>query len=375
MAKKKSSDKNVRKILTVVVMVLVMIFVLVCYFNPTIYAGILNLLRGETEQTYDGEYLVVNTLDNAEVHFIDVGQGDSILITLPDYKNVLIDAGDKKAEYNAHIIDYLKENAHKTSGKVTIDYFILTHPDADHVGGADEIFEEFDVKKVFRPYVKYVGTSDTYTKDFNKGTYEHRTVAYSEFLTALRDEKYGANNAQCEWEFFNYQSDFSGGVIYNDVKYTYYFDFLTPTSAVESIRYKDINDYSPIIRFSYQNASVMLTGDAETEAENDFVSKYLGEEEYLDVDVLKVGHHGSSTSSTQAFLNIIQPEYAVISCGEGNKYNHPHTPTLNRLFAMDCSLYRTDLHGDIKMVIDSTGEFNFITDKVNLNPYQPVATA
>ena len=97
------------------------------------------------------------------------------------------------------------------------------------------------------------------------------------------------------------------------------------------IRYKDINDYSPIIRFSYQNASVMLTGDAETEAENDFVSKYLGEEEYLDVDVLKVGHHGSSTSSCKEFLNAVTPEICVISCGADNDYGHPHDKAVNRM--------------------------------------------
>ncbi len=372
MAKNKSKRRNLKKVLTLIVILLVIIFVLVCYFNPELYYKILNLIKGNELPTVDGEYVVVETLEDAEVHFIDVGQGDSILITLPDYKNVLIDAGDRDKEYNEHIIEYLNEHAHKKglAGNITIDYFILTHPDADHAGGADEIFEAFEVKKTFRPYVKYKGDADTYSQDFNKGSYEHHTVTYSEFLSALRDEKYSTSQLQCEWEFFNYDSDFSGGAIYNDVKYTYQFDFLTPTTSVDKIYYKDINDYSPIIKFSYQGASVLLTGDAEKDAEEDFCTQYLLGDEYLDVDVLKVGHHGSETSSTQALLDRVKPEYAVISCGEGNKYGHPHQPTLNRLFALKCTLYRTDLHGDVVMVIEDDGEFNFVTDKDNPNVWQ-----
>ena len=375
MAKSKSKNKsnglNLKKIFTLIVFILIVIFVLVCYLNPEIYYKILSLIKGDIEPPAEGEYVVVETLEDAEVHFIDVGQGDSILITLPDYKNVLIDAGDRNKSNNNHIIEYINENAHKKGlfNTVTIDYFILTHPDADHAGGADEIFEEFEVKKVFRPYVKYSGDADNYSSSFNKGFYESHTVTYSEFLSSLKNEKYGAEEKQCEWEFFNFQSDFSGGVIHNDIKYTYYFDFLSPVTAVENIRYEDVNDYSPIIKFSYQETSVMLTGDAEKDAEADFVNHYSIGDDYLDVDVLKVGHHGSTTSSTQAFLDIIKPEVAVISCGEGNDYKHPHQGPINRFFAMGCAIYRTDLHGDIVMNIDYMGKYDFITDKVNNDVY------
>ena len=375
MAKSKSKTKSnglkFKKIFTFIVLILIVIFVLVCYFNPAIYKRIITLLNGDISSPPEGEHVVVETLEDAEVHFIDVGQGDAILITLPDYKNVLIDAGDRNKDNNNHLIEYVKENAHKKGlfKTVTIDYFILTHPDADHAGGADEILEEFDVRKVFRPYVKYSGDADTYSSSFNKGSYESHTLTYSEFLSAVEDEKYGKEETQCEWEFFNFQSDFSGGVIYNDVKYSYYFDFLSPVTAVEKISYTDINDYSPIIKFSYQDTSVMLTGDAENEAEADFVKHYLAGDDYLDVDVLKVGHHGSRTSTTQAFLDLVKPEVAVISCGEGNDYKHPHQAPLNRLFALGCSLYRTDLHGDVVMNIDYTGKYGFITDKENENVY------
>ncbi len=377
MAKTKSKTKSntkskfFTKLFTFIVLLLIVIFALVCYFNPEIYNKIKSFFHKDSNSQVEGEYVVVNTLEDAKVHFIDVGQGDAILITLPDYKNVLIDAGDRNKDNNAHVIDYIKENAHKKglSKTVTIDYFILTHSDADHAGGADEVLEEFDVKKVLRPYIKYTGKADAFSSTFNKGYKECTTVTYSEFLTALQNEKYGANETQCEWEFFNFQSDFSGGVIYNDVKYSYYFDFLTPITDVEKINYKDVNDYSPIIKFSYQDTSVMLTGDAEKDAEEDFVSQYSSTDDYLDVDVLKVGHHGSSTSSSQAFLDIIKPEVAVISCGVGNSYKHPHKESMNRFFVMECSIYRTDLHGDIVMVIEETGEYTFTADKVNDNVF------
>ncbi len=371
-SKAKSKKLKFRKIFTFIVIVLIIIFVLVCYFNPEIYNKILSLINGEDmSPPAEGEYLKVETLEDCEVHFIDVGQGDSILITLPDYKNVLIDAGDKNQDNNNHVIEYINENAHKKGllNNVTIDYFILTHSDADHVGGADEIFEAFDVKKVLRPYIKYTGKENNYTSDFNKGFYECTTVTYREFLTSVNTEKYGSEQKQCEWEFFNFQSDFSGGVIYNEVKYSYYFDFLTPVTAVENIQYEDVNDYSPIIKFSYQDVSVMLTGDAEKDAEEDFVKHYKSTDDYLDVDVLKVGHHGSRTSSSQAFLDIIKPEVAVIMCGEGNSYNHPHKDSVNRFFKMQMPIYRTDLHGDVVMTIKGVDDYSFSTVKVNDNVY------
>ena len=144
-SKNKSNGLKFKKIFTLIVFILIVIFVLVCYLNPEIYYKIISLIKGDIEPPAEGEYVVVETLEDAEVHFIDVGQGDSILITLPDYKNVLIDAGDRNKSNNNHIIEYINENAHKKGlfNTVTIDYFILTHPDADHAGGADEIFEEF----------------------------------------------------------------------------------------------------------------------------------------------------------------------------------------------------------------------------------------
>ncbi len=364
-SKRKTNKSKVKKIITLIILILITIFILVCYFNPQIYNKIIELINPQTVELPDGEHLNVDTLEDVEVHFIDVGQGDCILITLPDYKNVLIDAGDRNNSNNEHIIEYVKENAHKNSynSQVVIDHFILTHPDADHIGGADEVFEAFDVKKVYRPYVLYDGDYE-FPSDFNMGVKKQGTATYKEFLLAIQNEKYGLDNRSCEWEFFNHESDFSGGAIFDDVKYTYFFDFLTPTTNLEDIVYTDVNDYSPLIRFSYQNVSVLLTGDAEEEAEEDFLQKYSNQTQYLDVDVLKVSHHGSQTSTTQEFLDLVKPEYAVISCGEGNTYYHPHAVTLNRLFNMQCNLYRTDKNGDIKMNINSLGEFDFIVDKL-----------
>ena len=106
MAKSKSKARNnnlkFKKIFTFIVLLIIVIFVLVCYFNPEIYNKILSLIKGDIEEPAEGEYVTVQTLEDAKVHFIDVGQGDAILITLPDYKNVLIDAGDRNKDNNAH---------------------------------------------------------------------------------------------------------------------------------------------------------------------------------------------------------------------------------------------------------------------------------
>ena len=117
---------------------------------------------------------------------------------------------------------------------------------------------------------------------------------------------------------------------------------------------------------------MLLTGDAEGGDEGDgediFVEQYKALSGYeLDVDVLKVGHHGSRTSTTQAFLDLVRPEYAVIQCGLGNSYKHPHQESLDRLFELGCVLYRNDLHGNVVLVINSEGEFNFNVNIPNPN--------
>ena len=157
----------------------------------------------------------------------------------------------------------------------------------------------------------------------------HTSKTFENMLRALKDKGVGANSAK-------------GGVsIIDDNGIS--FGFVSPTTDT----HKDLNDFSAVCKLVYHNASFLFTGDAESTAES-FIT------ENVDVDVLKAGHHGSSTSSSQAFLNNVTPKYAVISCGTGNSYGHPHSETLTKYNSMGIEVYRTDKSGTIIFETDGT---------------------
>lgn len=362
----KNSSPKTKTALAIIAFLIIAVFILVCYFRPDVFNKILSLFNKQEDSfisRIEGDDVYVDKLVDVEVHFIDVGQGDSIFITLPDGTNMLIDAFN-----DSDLLSYLKDGL-----KVkVIDYVIATHSDADHIGAMDKIFENFEVKKVFRPYVKY-GKDTILSSDFNKGSKEANSNAYKTFLELLNIETYvsGSEVKNCEWEFFNYESDFSKNIHYNDSVYTFTFDFLTPTTSVDNIEYSDVNSYSPIIKFSYCDTDVLFTGDAEDETLDEFLNKYVSSEdrEKLDVEVLKLGHHGSKTSTTAPFLDVIKPEYAVASCGEGNSYGHPHQEVLNLLHneTYNVALFRTDLHGNVVLKI-GTEDYTFNVENPNVLP-------
>ncbi|MBO5889298.1 MAG: MBL fold metallo-hydrolase, partial [Clostridia bacterium] len=217
MAKSKSSKKRkISKIISLFIFIIIAIFAIVCYFNPNLYNKILSMLNlGDLSLLDD-----INRSDypsNEEcymkVHFIDIGQGDSILIELPDSKVMLIDAGDNNNDNNTKLITYISERGIKQ-----IDYVVATHADADHIGGMTDIFYNFEVKKVFRPYVLYDGDDYDFEDNYNKGSkaYKQDTKTYGNFLNAILNEEYKIDGVtkECEWEFFDYTSDFGGNVIY-----------------------------------------------------------------------------------------------------------------------------------------------------------------
>ena len=260
-------------------------------------------------EQHGGRDVTPVTEGTVEVHMIDVGQGDSILIMAPA-GNMLIDAGDKSSETETAIKTYLADK-----GVSALEYVVFTHSDADHIGAADFVMENYDVENVIMP------TDDVRT-----------TAVYKEMMAAI--EKSGANviNAVSE-------STYSLGEMN--------FKVLAPNGN----GYKDVNNYSVVVRVDFGESSFLMTGDAETQSEEEILAKYKAHD--LDCDVLKVGHHGSRTSSTADMLSAVTPEIAIISCGEGNKYGHPHTEVLERLGAyVGVNLYRTDLVGDIVLVSD-----------------------
>lgn len=250
---------------------------------------------------------------NLTVHFIDVGQGDAIFIKTPKGENILIDAGNKAKGHN--VVSYLKKQK-----VTTIHVMIATHPDADHIGGLDEVLDAFSVKNIYAPKVS------------------HTTQAYKDFLSAVKREKKTIRTAKA-------------GVSL-PIDKSVQAKFIAP---VKEYSKSDLNNWSAVLSLKYNKNSFLFAGDAELKSEKDMLAKkYLSK-----VDVLKVGHHGAKESTSKEMLNIVKPTNAVISVGKGNRYKHPTTDTLNRLKAVKSKVFRTDTQGSIIATSDGkTVKFN-----------------
>ena len=240
-----------------------------------------------------------------EVHHIDVGQGESIYIELPDGSDILIDAG--KSNYGSTVVNYLKGQ----EKNIDIEYLIATHPDADHVGGMQEVFKELNIKNFIYP-------TDA----------PHDTKTWQNVLSL-------ADSEGCTIK------DSTPGTTFNIGGAT--MKFIQP-----SVDYSDNNDDSVVTYLEYKDVNFMFTGDIEADAEKDMVAKNL----VPDVDFMSVPHHGSKGSSTEAFLEKAKPEHAIVSVGANNSYGHPTADALNRYNAIRSKVYRTDQLGDIVIKTD-----------------------
>ena len=315
-----------------------------------------------------------------QVHFMDVGQGDSILILFPDGKDMLIDCANynNASAYRTETLAYMDN--YVTDGQ--LDYLMLTHCDGDHVYFMDEVLEKYDVDTVFMPNVlaEPSGTqssdrlqAEIDALDQNKvGMFtDENTVdsnAYAEFFIAALSEP------ECEI-VLNVDPDedtnsivITDGTKLSDGTYdgaTYMLTFYCPTeeyyATTDLSSAEEKNAVSPIGILEYNDVRIVLTGDSNEINEPTFVDRIGG---YIDCDVLKVGHHGSETSSTEEFLDAINCEYAVISCNaDGNTFSHPRQVTLDRLVADDMTIYRTDNNGNIVLSVDENGEMTFTTER------------
>ena len=251
------------------------------------------------------------------IHTIDVGQGDSILIQTPNYKNILIDGGDESS-HNI-VSSYLKKH-----GVKTIDYIIATHFDSDHIGGLDNIIDKFNVLNIYAP------------------NYETDTLSYKNLITSCSNKKLNLQYLSSD-DFINIEDNLNITV-------------LSPSYIQEKNNLNSI-----VFKIDYKNKSFLFTGDAESDNELDIINSY----NLNDIDFLKIGHHGSSSSTTSKFVKEIRPDVAVISCGYKNQYGHPHKSTLDTLEKNNVLTYRTDILGNI--VFYSDGETIFTAKDYNVN--------
>ncbi|WP_084043083.1 ComEC/Rec2 family competence protein [Bacillus sp. J37] len=240
-----------------------------------------------------------------KVYFINVGQGDATYIKMPGGEDVLIDGG--RQGQGDEVVAFLK------SKKVDdIEIMIATHPDADHIGGLDEVLKAYKVETIYAPKVS------------------HTTEAYKNFLKAVKNEKRTIKTAKAGVKLA------VKGVTAK---------FVGPVKDYEK---SDLNNWSAVLHITYNKNKFLFTGDAEKASEADMVKA----KQTLQADVIKVGHHGAKTSSNTDFFKVVKPKYAVISVGK-NSYGHPTKDVLNRFKGVKASVYRTDKNGNVS--ISSTG--------------------
>lgn len=243
--------------------------------------------------------------DPLVVDFLDVGQGDAILVRTP-VMTVLVDAGELGDQLVAQL---------RAAGVTHLDLVVATHPHADHIGGLDEVLAAFRVDR-------YVDNGLV-----------HGTAAYRRVMDGIRGQGIAHEPAR------------AGAII--ELSDDAWFTVLFPTGDPLVGTRSDLNSNSVVLRLDHGEVSFLLTGDAEADTEAALLALGLDP-----VDVLKVAHHGSSHSTGDLFLATVAPEYAVISSGAGNSYGHPDPETLARLGGLGAHVFRTDLSGDVRAVSD-----------------------
>lgn len=287
------------------------------------------LVAGTSEEANDRFYSVSDSVDSSddkslasqedskkessdlELYFFDVGQGDSAMVKRGNWE-MIIDGGPDRS-----ILEKLGKHLAYTDRNIEV--MVLTHAHADHVDGLVEIMERYQIDKIY----------------FNGSL--HTAPGYLEFLKLIKDKNIDAEIIDKPQELF----------LDNDL----HLQFLAPVKSFYQIKPESINNSSLVFRLAHGSSTALFMGDFEDE--ETLISSYAPE--LLKVQVLKVGHHGSSNANNKGFINIVSPYFSVISCGKKNSFGHPHYRTLYNLENVGSKILRTDISGDIFFVSSENG--------------------
>ena len=296
MTKHKKLKKNIKRNFFKILIILLAFFII------NNQDKIKNLFNQNNNQNQNNNINTNNDL--LKVHYLDVGQGDSIFIELPNNETMLIDAAESYQSEN--IINYLKNLNYQK-----IDYVIGTHPHTDHIGGLKDIINTFEIGKIYMP--KVVSTTKT----------------YESLLMAIKDKNLKINTAKA-----------GTSIIDTD---TLKINILAPNSET----YTELNNYSVVTKITYGTTKFLFMGDAEKLSENEI-------KENVSADVIKIGHHGSNTSSNIDFIKKVNAKYGIISVGLNNKYNLPKEETIKNWENSGTKIYLTSINGTIRASSDGT---------------------
>lgn len=345
--KKKTKKKRILLLSTAGVLIAALTFLFLhLYYCPLNYLWV-KFSNPEISARREGEL---------RVHFVDVGQGDAVIVEFPDGKTMLVDGGSESYESRSALLRYAN-----ALGAGPFDYLILTHPDSDHAGGMDDVIECFGAEKAYIPYIMNYGQDSSFASFLEElagaGCETEISQTYEAVLAENRENFY----------YFMFLSPFAPGVAGS------YYDAANQEGATDT----DINNASAVVWLEYAGRSLLLTGDIASEVEEKLAADYgiLGsacfEREFetawgekmtlapaLDrLDFLKAAHHGSAASSSETFLRLTSPAAAFISSGAGNPYGHPAQETVKRLTDAGAQIYRTDELGSIVLTIAKDGTY------------------
>lgn len=296
MAKHKKIKRNIKRNFFEILIILLAFLII---NNQDKIKNIFNQNNNQNQNDY------INTNnDLLKVHYLDVGQGDSIFIELPNNETILIDAAE--SYQSEKIINYLKNLNYQK-----IDYVIGTHPHTDHIGGLKDIINTFEIGKIYMP--KVVSTTKT----------------YESLLMAIKDKNLKINTAKA-----------GTSIIDTD---TLKINILAPNNST----YTELNNYSVVTKITYGTTKFLFMGDAEKLSENEI-------KENVTADVIKIGHHGSNTSSSIDFIKKVNAKYGIISVGLNNKYNLPKEETITNWENSGTKIYLTSINGTIRASSDGT---------------------